>query len=69
MYSFYSLAPTCFGVVTTCRELTLQFLLKYTAISSLLLYVFQNFSLMLFVLMKFWCKLPEDHDNAKTCRN
>jgi len=20
-------------------------------------------------LMKFWCKLPEDGDNAETCRN
>jgi len=44
-------------------------LLIAVAISSLLLYVFQNFSLMLYVLMKFWCKLLEDGDNPKTCRS
>jgi hypothetical protein len=59
----------CSGIVTICRELTSQFLLKHTAISSLLLYVFLNFSLMLYVFMKFWCKLPEDGDNAETCRS
>jgi len=25
--------------------------------------------LLLFVLMKFWCKLSEDGDNAETCRS
>jgi len=25
--------------------------------------------LLLRVLMKFWCKLPEDGDNAETCRS
>jgi hypothetical protein len=24
--------------------------------------------LLLYVLMNFWCKLPEDGDNAETCR-
>jgi len=25
--------------------------------------------LLLYVLIKFWCKLPEDGDNAETCRS
>jgi len=25
--------------------------------------------LLLYVLMKFWCKLPEDGDKAETCRS
>jgi hypothetical protein len=44
IYVFFLLLSSYIGIVTTCRELTSQFLLKHAAISSLLLYMFSKIS-------------------------
>jgi hypothetical protein len=58
MYVIYYLSPTRFRTLVLFSDIT----------TNIQIYFIINYVLM-YVLMKYWCKLHDDGDNAETCRD
>jgi hypothetical protein len=61
------------SIIKRCKSLRYNYVLvtnihSCTTDTTTNVCLFVNY-LLLYVLMAFWCKLPEDGDNAETCRS